>query len=198
MTKKGKNSLIEEMSLPLPSSTDLRGRQSVRATFKLSPRAIDVLSIVAAQLGIKQKSLFDHLIEDAKSLNVIANEIEDDVFNALDRVQKTFVVSRRTLSCLEQTSQQFNAPRDALVEYSIQRLLPVIEKERKRHRMRKAVLNDINTLLAEGLEILHKAKSLLGEDDPVYVRFEAAMHSLINSQSHIEDYVKKGRGIEEF
>lgn len=198
MTKKGKNSLIEEMSLPLPSSTDLRGRQSVRATFKLSPRAIDVLSIVAAQLGIKQKSLFDHLIEDAKSLNVIANEIEDDVFNALDRVQKTFVVSRRTLSCLEQTSQQFNAPRDALVEYSIQRLLPVIEKERKRHRMRKAVLNDINTLLAEGLEILHKAKSLLGEDDPVYVRFETAMHSLINSQSHIEDYVKKGRGIEEF
>ena len=198
MSKKDKNSLIEEMSLPLPSSTDLRGRQSVRATFKLSPRAIDVLSIVAAQLGIKQKSLFDHLIEDAKSLNVIANEIEDDVFNALDRVQKTFVVSRRTLSCLEQTSQQFNAPRDALVEYSIQRLLPVIEKERKRHRMRKAVLNDINTLLAEGLEILHKAKSLLGEDDPVYVRFETAMHSLINSQSHIEDYVKKGRGIEEF
>jgi len=198
MSKKDKNSLIEEMSLPLPSSTDLRGRQSVRATFKLSPRAIDVLSIVAAQLGIKQKSLFDHLIEDAKSLNVIANEIEDDVFNALDRVQKTFVVSRRTLSCLEQTSQQFNAPRDALVEYSIQRLLPVIKKERKRHRMRKAVLNDINTLLAEGLEILHKAKSLLGEDDPVYVRFETAMHSLINSQSHIEDYVKKGRGIEEF
>lgn len=198
MSKKDKNSLIEEMSLPLPSSTDLRGRQSVRATFKLSPRAIDVLSIVAAQLGIKQKSLFDHLIEDAKSLNVIANEIEDDVFNALDRVQKTFVVSRRTLSCLEQTSQQFNAPRDALVEYSIQRLLPVIKKERKRHRMRKAVLNDINTLLEEGLEILHKAKSLLGEDDPVYVRFETAMHSLINSQSHIEDYVKKGRGIEEF
>ena len=198
MSKKDKNSLIEEMSLPLPSSTDLRGRQSVRATFKLSPRAIDVLSIVAAQLGIKQKSLFDHLIEDAKSLNVIANEIEDDVFNALDRVQKTFVVSRRTLSCLEQTSQQFNAPRDALVEYSIQRLLPVIKKERKRHRMRKAVLNDINTLLAEGLEILHKAKSLLGEDDPVYVRFETAMHSLINSQSHIDDYVKKGRGIEEF
>ena len=198
MSKKDKNSLIEEMSLPLPSSTDLRGRQSVRATFKLSPRAIDVLSIVAAQLGIKQKSLFDHLIEDAKSLNVIANEIEDDVFNALDRVQKTFVVSRRTLSCLEQTSQQFNAPRDALVEYSIQRLLPVIKKERKRHRMRKAVLNDINTLLAEGLEILHKAKSLLGEDDPVYVRFETAMHSLINSQSHIEDYVAKGRGIEEF
>jgi len=198
MTKKSKNSPIEEMTLPLPSSADLRGRQSVRATFKLSPRAIDVLSIVAAQLGIKQKSLFDHLIEDVKSLNVIANEIEDEVFNALDRVQKTFVISRRTLSYLEQTSQQFDAPRDALVEYSIQRLLPVIEKERERHRNRKAVLNDINAHLAEGLKILQKAQSLLGEDDPVSARFESAMHSLINSRSHIEDYVRKGSGIEDF
>ena len=198
MTKNSKNSPIEEMTLPLPSSTDLRGRQSVRATFKLSARAIDVLSIVATQLGIKQKSLFDHLIEDVQSLNVIANEIEDEVFDALDRVQKTFVVSRRTLSCLEQTSRQFNAPRDALVEYSIQRLLPVIEKERERHRNRKAVLNDINAHLAQGLKLLQKAQSLLGEDDPVYARFESAMHSLINSQSHIEDYVKRGSGIEAF
>ena len=138
------------------------------------------------------------MIEDVKSLNVIANEIEDEVFNTLDRVQKTFVISRRTLSCLEQTSQQFNAPRDALVEYSIQRLLPVIEKERERHRNRKAVLNDINAYLAQGLKILQKAQSLLGEDDPVSTRFESAMHSLINSQSHIEDYVRKGSGIEDF
>lgn len=198
MAKKSKNSALKEITLPLPSSADLRGRQSVRATFKLSARAIDVLSIVAMQLGIKQKSLFDHLIEDVKSLNVIANEIEDEAFGALDRVQKTFVVSRRTLSCLEQTSRQFNAPRDALVEYSIQRLLPVIAKERERHSKRKAILNDINTHLAQGLKILQKAQSLLGEDDPVYARFETAVHSLVNSQSHIENYVKKGSVIEDF
>ncbi len=198
MAKKSKNSALEEITLPLPSSADLRGRQSVRATFKLSVRAIDVLSIVATQLGIKQKSLFDHLIEDVKSLNVIANGIEDEAFGALDRVQKTFVVSRRTLSCLEQTSRQFNAPRDALVEYSIQRLLPVIAKERERHSKRKAILNDINAHLAQGLKILQKAQSLLGEDDPVYARFETAMHSLVNSQSHIENYVKKGSVIEDF
>ena len=198
MAKKRKKSPLEEITLPLPSSADLRGRQSVRATFKLSARAIDVLSIMARQLGIKQKSLFDHLIEDVKSLNVIANEIEDEAFGALDRVQKTFVVSRRTLSCLEQTSRQFNAPRDALVEYSIQRLLPVIAKERERHSKRKAILNDINAHLAQGLKILQKAQSLLGEDDPVYARFETAMHSLVNSQSHIENYVKKGSVIEDF
>jgi hypothetical protein len=198
MAKKRKNSPFQEITLPLPSPADLRGRQSVRATFKLSARAIDVISIVAAQLGIKQKSLFDHLIEDVKSLNVIANEIEDDAFSALDRIQKTFVVSRRTLSSLEETSRQFNAPRDALVEYSIQRLLPVIAKERERHTKRKEVLNDVNAHLAQGLKILQKAQSLLGVEDPVYAKFESAMHGLVNAQAHIEDFVRRGSVIEDF
>jgi hypothetical protein len=102
------------------------------------------------------------------------------------------------LSCLEETSRQFNAPRDALVEYSIQRLLPVIAKERERHRKRKAVLNDINAHLEQGLNILQKARSLLGEEDPVYARFESAMHTLANAQTHIEDSVRRGSVIEDF
>lgn len=198
MEKKDKDAPFDELHIPLPSSADLRGRQSVRATFKLSARAIDVLSIVATHLGIKQKSLFDHLIEDAQSLNMIANEIEYEAFGTLDRIQKTFVVSRRTISCLEETSRKFNTPRDALVEYSIQRLLPVIAKERERHRRRKTILKDINAHLAQGLKILQKAQAQLGEEDPVFTRFEAAMQSLLNAQSHIENYVEKGSVIEDF
>jgi hypothetical protein len=198
MRKNDQDPPIKEIDLPLPSSADLRGRQSVRATFKLSARAIDALSIVAAHLGIKQKTLFDHLIEDAKSLSIIANEIEDDAFSALDRIQKTFVVSRRTLTCLDETSHQFNAPRDALVEYSIQRLMPVIAKERERHAIRKEILSEINEHLAQGLKILQKTRSVLGEDDPVYARFESAMHALQNAQSHIEHYVQKGSVIEDY
>ena len=198
MKKNHKDPPIKEIDLPLPSSADLRGRQSVRATFKLSARAIDTLSIVAAHLGIKQKSLFDHLIEDAESLSIIANEIEDDVFGALDRIQKTFVVSRRTLTCLDETSHQFNAPRDALVEYSIQRLMPIIANERERHAKRKEILGEINEHLAQGLKILQETKSVLGEDDPVYAKFESAMHALQNAQSHIEHYVQKGSVIEDY
>ena len=120
--------------LPQPSSQDLRGRQSVRATFKLSARAIEAMSIVSVHLGIKQKSLFDHLIEDAQSLSQIAREIESEKFRTLSRIQKTFVISRRTLASLDEISKQFRAPRDALVEYSIQRLLPVIDEEREKQR----------------------------------------------------------------
>jgi hypothetical protein len=190
--------LLDEIDLPQPRPEDLRGRQSVRATFKLSHRAIEALSIVAVHLGIKQKSLFDHLIEDAQSLNTIAREIEAEQFRALSRIQKTFVISRRTLVCLDEVSRQFNAPRDALVEYSIQRLLPVIGREREKHRKRKRLLVEISQHLEEGLKLVKKTTSLLGEEDPVALRLAAAMDVYVGARNNIEYFVEKGDGIEEF
>ena len=170
MNPNDENEETKGISLPKTFTSDLRGRQSVRATFKLSEGCIEAISIVAAHLGIKQKSLFDHLIEDARSLSQIAREVESEKFHTLSRVQKTFVISRRTLSSLDEISKRFEAPRDALVEYSIQRLLPVIDQERERHRRRKEILGDMNQHLADGLKILKKSKSLLGEEDPVFIR----------------------------
>jgi len=184
--------------LPQPSPQDLRGRQSVRATFKLSARAIEAMSIVSVHLGIKQKSLFDHLIEDAQSLSHIAREMESEKFRRLSRIQKTFVISRRTLSSLDEISKQFQTPRDALVEYSIQRLLPVIAQERERHRRRKDILNDMDEHLANGLKILRKSKSLLGEDDPVFIRLAAAIKAMASAQSNVNAFVEKGGIIEDF
>jgi hypothetical protein len=184
--------------LPMPSSTDLRGRQSVRATFKLSTTAIDALSIVAIHLGIKQKSLFDHLIEDTDTLTRIAEDIEAEAFRQLDRTQKTFVISRRTLTCLEDISRRFNAPRDALVEYSIQRLVPVIAAEREKHARRKKMVENISAFLNQGHKLLVNVKSEVGEDDPVYVRFQAAIHALESACDIIDAYVAKGKIIEDF
>ena len=188
----------DEDNMPRTSSADLRGRQSVRATFKLSARAIEAMSIVAVHLGIKQKSLFDHLIEDMQSLKLIAREVESERFSNLNRVQKTFVISRKTLSNLDETSRQFNAPRDALVEYSIQRLMPVINRERERHRKRKEILRDMTEHLENGLEILQKSRSLLGEEDPVSVKLESAVRSLVKAQGHVQTFVEKGEIIEAF
>ncbi len=193
-----KRNRMDDMELPLPSPDDLRGRQSVRATFKLSNRAIDALSIVAAHLGIKQKSLFDHLIEDVEALNFIAKEFEAEQFRSTQRIQKTYVISRRTLSYLEQISSEFDAPRDALVEYSIQRLMPVINRERKKHHQRKQVLEAVNAHLEDGLSLLEKTRNLLGENDPVSTRLEAAMSTYLSAQRTIEAYIQKGSIIEDF
>jgi len=192
------SSWMDDDILSRPTPKDLRGRQSVRATFKLSAKAIEAMSVVAVHLGIKQKSLFDHLIEDVQSLKLIAREVESERFNTISRIQKTFVISRKTLSSLDETSKRFNAPRDALVEYSIQRLLPVITREREKHRRRIEILRDMNENMENGLRILHKSKTLLGEDDPVFLRWESAMKTLVHTQRDIEAFIEKGKIIEDF
>jgi len=186
------------ISLPQTSSTELRGRQSVRATFRLSERAIEALSIASVQLGIKQKSLFDHLLEDIEALNLIAERFKSERFEQPNRIQKTYVLSRRTLSFLDEVSRSFATPRDALVEYSIQRLLPLIAREREKHRMRKEIFGEMTEHFKQGEKILKKARNLLGGDDPLYGRFETAMRALYSAHRDVESFVEKGKLIEKF
>jgi hypothetical protein len=198
MKKTDKRQVERGISLPLPSSSDLRGTQSVRATFKLTEEAINTVSIVATHLGIKQKSLFDHLIEDARSLDLIASKIQTETFVQLNRIQKTYVLSRKTMTSLGEASRKFNAPRDALVEYSIQRLLPVIIEEREKHKKRKEVLDEITEYLRFGEEIFRKSNMLLDEEDPVLDRFETAIIACRNAHRDIRVFVEKGKIIEDF
>ena len=189
---------LSRMSLPHPTALDLRGKQSVRATFKLSPSAIEALSIVAAQLSIKQKSIFDHLTADVQSLMLIAREIDKVSLKDLERVQKTFVISRNALKSLEKASKRANASRDALVEMSIQRLMPIISRERQKHNIRKRILDDIQNLLDEGIALLAKVEAELGNDDPTTINFKSAIKALSSAQSEISAFVNRGEKIENF
>ncbi len=198
MKKKKISDAFDTISLPRPSSSDLRGKQSVRATFRLTSRAIDAISVVAVHLGIKQKSLFEHLIEDTQSLSQIARQVQEWTFQPRERVQKTYVLSRRTLNMLQEACEAFDAPRDALVEYSILRLMPVIEEERKKHRRRKAVLEDISDHARKGETVLSKIEAALGDDDPVYHGYRQALRSLQQAEQEIASYIEKGKIIESY
>ena len=178
-------------------TADLRGRQSVRTTFKLSERSIDALSILAGQLGIKQKSLFDHLIEDTQALKLIASEVEEFGRKAR-RIAKTYVISRRTLESLERVSVQYNAPRDALVEYSIERILPLLMREKERHGKRKLLLAELRAYLQEGSAILARAERELGQEDPVFLEIAGMMRGVANCCQEVEQCVAKGNKIESF
>ncbi len=156
------------------------------------------MNIVSIHLGIKQKSLFDHLMEDAESLRMIARGIQAKEFKRRKSVQKTYVLSRKTLSSLDRASKSFNAPRDALVEYSIERLLPVIVKEKERHLKRKKVLADLAGHLQETMKLLNNTSALLGEDDPVYDRMETAVSAVESAYKDIDAFVEKGKVIENF
>jgi hypothetical protein len=190
----------ERTTGPLAQSTAsaLQGRQSVRATFRLSASCIEAITVVATQLGIKQKSLFDHIAEDIKLLELIANQAGEDQIGHRSRVQKTYVVSRRSLHSLEEIARTFNTPRDTLIERSVKRLLPLIEREQARHRQRKQILESVETHFAEGQNILKHIKARLGGDDPVYDKLEGAMGVYANVLNQIAAIVAKGEIIEDF
>ena len=198
MDKNEKKEDANDALLSQTFTSDLRGRQSVRATFKLSTGCIEAISIVAAHLGIKQKSLFDHLAEDMQSLRSIAREIQDAEPDKQGRIQKTYVISRRSLLSLEDVSKNFNTPRDALVEFSVQRLLPIIAKERKKHDKRKKMLEEIGNHLEVGNVLLTKLKESLDTEDPIFQKFESVMAIYESAFHHMAAFVEKGKIIEEF
>jgi hypothetical protein len=187
-----------EISIFNTSTRALRGRQSVRATFRLSSECIDAISILSAQLGIKQKSVFDHLMEDAQILKEMASELENSEIDRHERIQKTFVISRRSLSFLDTISSEHDAPRDALVEYSVRRLLPIIADERKKHEKRKVILAEISKHFEKGRKLLFKAEEMLGTDDPIVNKLRTAMSVYENVSDDITAFIEKGKIIEKF
>lgn len=194
--KKKTNGMIQ-LEFSEESTAGLRGRQSVRTTFKLSERSIDALSILAGQLGIKQKSLFDHLIEDTKALKLIAEEFEA-FSKRTQRVAKTYVVSRKTLENLERVSVQYNTPRDALVEYSIERILPLLKREKEKHEHRKLLLEGMQKFLQQGADLLEKAEGKLGTDDPAFLEVLHMVRVVDSCYENIASLVQKGKKIEDF
>ena len=176
----------------------LRGKQSVRATFKLSERAIESLSLVALHLGIKQKSLFDHLMDNGAELGNIAENIEIKKFNKIERIQKTFVLSRRTLDILSIISKNYNTPRDALVEYSIQRLEDVIRAEKKRHETRKLLFDEVAGYWEKGKNILKKSRDILGPDDSFCINIEKSVIACSKAKAELALFIEKSRVIEDY
>jgi hypothetical protein len=177
---------------------DLKGRQSVRATFKLTNDCIEAISIVAGQLGIKQKSLFDHMFQDTDTLSAIARRYRNARLQAANRTQKTYVISRNALFSLEDIARNFNAPRDVLIEFSVQRLLPIIVNERQRHAKRKALFDNIQRHLEAGRKLLKETYAELGEEDPMTDRLSAAMSTYESAYKQMAALMEKGKSIEEF
>lgn len=198
MKKDKEQQMTDGMSLPQAFTSDLRGRQSVRATFKLTAGCIDAISIVATQLGIKQKSLFDHLIEDTRSLSLIARGMQNAKIQGQNRIQKTFVISRRSLSSLDKVSRSYNAPRDALVEYTVQSLLPIIANEQEKHNKRKEMFGEIEDHFIKGEKLLNKVRDSLGADDHIYQKLETVMTVYENAYRNIVAFIERGKIIEDF
>jgi len=180
------------------TADSLKGKQSIRATFRLPPEIIKLLSVAATQLGIKQKTLFDQLVEDRDVLAQVAVEAKQYQSQEPERRQKTFVLSRNSLISIEKVAKQYSLPRDVVVEISINRLLPIIDAEQKKQAHRKAVLGELEKHHRRGLKLLAKTEKLLGEEDPVYQHMERVLIEEEKKLSEIQEIVAKGSCVEDF
>lgn len=175
-------------------AAELRGHQSVRTTFKLPEYSIRGLALLAGQLGIRQKSLFDHLVEDIETLSAIAAEAEP-FSGRSNRVAKTYVISRRTLDNLEEVCRRHNTQRDALVAHCIERVLPLIEQEKEKHRRRHALAAEAAHWLAAGRKLCKQAEAALGADDPATIELRGMLRPADKALENLADMVKKGEEI---
>lgn len=181
----------------LDNLDDLLGKKSVRATFKLRPEAIEMLSILAAQLGIKQKSLFDYLMEDEDELHAIAESLPAETPEKEQRVQKTFVVSQKSLTTLEVVAKHAPGSRSELIERSIQRLLPVFKKERERQDKREKALAMIEDHFKQANDLHDELKQLVGKDDALFSLIKPLMVHYSKAFAEIKKLVDKGKRISE-
>lgn len=176
----------------------LKGMQSVRATFTLPRHAINLISTVANQLGVKQKSIFDHLIENKDIIDQIADEAKAYEPEKKQRKQKTFVLSRNCLSALDAFAREYKLPRDVLVELSIRQLDPVIAQEKQRHENRKTLLAQMQDFRKLGRHFLNRARGLAGRDDETVQKLESFFSQYDKAMDELEVIIEKGKSVEQF
>ncbi len=179
------------------SFDELRKKQSVRATFKLSQETIDLLGMIAAQLGIKQKSLLDQLMEDTSLLARLARSAQAPEDKDARR-QKTYVLSRSSLRSLNDIARHQKISRDTLVEISVRRLLPIIESELKKHIIRKTLLKEMKNYLHLEEELREKAQKLLGKDDVLYDILDKQVNLAQKNILTVDSIIQKGMPMEDW
>ncbi len=173
------------------NATQLRGKQSVRATFRLSDQMIDLLKVAATHLEVQQKSLIDELVQNRETLDRVANEAKEIEQESRERRQKTFVLSRNALALLDDISDKHDLSRDQLVELCISRLIPFVDAEQEKHKQRRLLIKEVNQFLENGKSLLEKADSLLDTDDRFRVKLENIVNYNERNIKELREYVKE-------
>jgi hypothetical protein len=198
VTRKTSPKPPQSFSIPKARAADLRGRQSVRVSFKLSPSCIDAITILGSHLRLKPKSLFDHIVQKREILEAVATTIQNDSAVDLPRLVKAYVISRDAVLVLDDVARESNVPRDALVEASVMHLMPLIQKEQARHHARKALLLKMERHLKSGRKLFDEMSGELGGNDPMCEQMKNVMGSYERAFASMTAFVGKGKNIEDF
>ena len=169
---------------------ELKKRQSVRTTFKLPEKTINLLKLSAKHLGIKQKTLLDQLIEDETVLNILAKEAQTHCRDDDDCRPKTFVLSKKALDLIEVMLDRYDIARDILVELSITRLASYIESLSEKHDQRRSILKEIDKYQQLLEDISSTSQTTFKEEDPFRMKLERLTQTTQKGVGEIRKLVK--------
>jgi hypothetical protein len=181
---------IEKDIILQVDADELKKRQSVRTTFKLPEKTINLLKLSAKHLGIKQKTLLDQLIEDETVLDILAKEAQTHCRNDDDCRPKTFVLSRKALDLIDVMLDRYGIARDILVELSITRLASYIESLSETHDQRRSLLKEMNKYQGLLEDLSSKAKVTFKEEDPFQMKLAKLTQITQKSVVEIKKLVK--------
>lgn len=103
-----------ETNAPLPSTgiANFLGKKIGKGHVSTASDGGRADELLTAQLGIKQKSLFDYLMEDTDALHAVAASRPTEAAIEEQRIQKTFVVSQQSLAVLDTVAKRAAASRN--------------------------------------------------------------------------------------
>jgi hypothetical protein len=169
---------------------ELRAKQSVRTTFRLTEKTINLLKVAAKHLGIKQKTLLDQLLEDEKALNLLADDAITHARNENKCRPKTLVLSQKALDLMEKISYEYDIPRDFLIELSVARLASYIDSLAQTHATRRALLGELDQYSAQITDMAKKAGKMLEDDDIFRVKLSTLSEKMVRQVEEIKKTVK--------
>jgi hypothetical protein len=156
------------------------------------------MHILGSHLGLKPKSLFDHMVEEAATLDAIASHAAGLRLDDQPRLAKTYVISRDAVELLDEVARQRKVSRDALVETSVQHLMPLIKKEQGRHISRKNLAQRMGCHLRNGRKLHADMVAELGDNDPMCDKMAHVMTAYERAFAALSAFIEKGERIEGF
>ena len=138
------------------------------------------------------------MVQESEILDVIATRAEGLELDDQPRLAKTYVISRDAAELLDEAARSRKISRDALVEASVQHLMPLIEKEQVRHTSRKDLVLRMERHLKSGRQLLDDMVADLGENDPMSDKMKNVMAAYERAFASISAFIHKGESIEDF
>lgn len=176
-----------------------RKQPVIHSTFRLSQEAHDAIKYIADLLEIKNAEIFDRLLDFFEGFERSKKPVSlTETNEKIERIRKTYVVKKETLSKLSKLASDKKATRDLLIErtaLAFENLVNGSLSDRK-ERYRNVLEKIINPFMYKANEIQSELEEELGFDDPIARRFVRIIFDASDLSDAIESYLKDGSPIE--